>query len=113
MIIRPFIPNDIQHVTTIIGRALALTEEEVIDELNAVRLEFASRHFEIEPLIFSHYEKVKKHVSTQRPLSKERELLIGALFPGNTPSNRRRFSILRSCRILTRAGVERVGCVSS
>ena len=82
VIIRPFIPNDINHVTTIIGRALALTEEEVINELNAVRLEFASRHFEIEPLIFSHYEKVKKHVFTQRPLSKERELLIGALFSG-------------------------------
>ena len=82
VIIRPFIPADIHHVTTIIGRALALTEGEVVCQLSAVRQEFDSRHFEIEPLLFSHYEKVRQHVFTHRPLSKERELLIGALFSG-------------------------------
>jgi len=82
VIIRPFIPSDIQRITTIIGRALALNEEEVIRQLKEVRLEFDARHFEIEPLLNAHFEKVKHHIFTQRPLSPERQLLIGALFSG-------------------------------
>ena len=80
VIIRPFIPGDVQRITTIIGRTLALTEEEVVKELIAVRGEFDCRHFNIEALLLAHYAKVKHHVFTQRPLSHERELLIGALF---------------------------------
>jgi predicted GH43/DUF377 family glycosyl hydrolase len=82
VIIRPFIPSDTHRVTTIIGRALLLTEEEVLLELNAVRDEFDSRHFVIESIVHEHYEKVKQHVFTHRPLSLERQLLIGALFSG-------------------------------
>ena len=82
VIIRPFIPGDFQRVTTIIGRALALPEEEVIAQLAAVRLEFDSRHFDIETLLQSHYDKVKPHIFTHRAISKERQLLIGALFSG-------------------------------
>jgi len=48
VIIRPFIPGNEQRVTTIIGRALALSEEEAARELEAVRAEFASRHLNIE-----------------------------------------------------------------
>ncbi len=82
VILRPFIPGDIQRITTVIGRALALTEDEVIRELNAVREEFESRHFSVEELLRAHFEKVRQHVFTQRPLSQERQLLIGALFSG-------------------------------
>lgn len=82
VIIRPFIPADVHRITTVIGRALALTEEEVVAELAAVRAEFASRHLDIESLLRSHYAKVRQHVFTQRPLSSARELLIGALFSG-------------------------------
>jgi predicted GH43/DUF377 family glycosyl hydrolase len=82
VIIRPFIPSETQRVTTIIGRALALTEEEVINNLNEVRVEFDSRHFDIEPLLLTHFEKVRHHIFTQRPLTRERQLLIGALFSG-------------------------------
>jgi len=82
VILRPFIPADIQRITTVIGRALALTEDEVIRELNAVREEFESRHFSVEALLRAHFEKVRQHVFTQRPLSHERQLLIGALFSG-------------------------------
>ena len=82
VIIRPFIPADIHRITTIIGRALTLTEHEVVCQLNAVRQEFAGRHFDIESLLHAHYEKVRQHVFTQRPLSPDRELLVGALFSG-------------------------------
>lgn len=82
VIIRPFIPEETHRITTIIGRALALSDKEVSEQLGSVKKEFDSRHFDIESLLRGHYEKVRRHVFTQRPLSHERELLIGALFSG-------------------------------
>jgi len=82
VIIRPFIPSSVQCITTIIGRALALSEEEACTQLAGMRQEFDSRHFDIEAPLLASYEKVFPHVFTQRPLSRERQLLIGALFSG-------------------------------
>lgn len=82
VIIRPFIPASTQRITTVIGRALSLSEEEVIRELEGVKAEFESRHFDIDSVLIQHYEKVVSHVFTQRALSRERQLLIGALFSG-------------------------------
>lgn len=82
VIIRPFIPSEVHRVTTIIGRALALTEEEAVSELASVRREFDSRHFDVETPLQAHYEKVKHHIFTHRPISAARQLLIGALFSG-------------------------------
>lgn len=82
VIIRPFIPADIQRLTTIIGRALALTEEEVSRQLASVRQAFDARHFDLGCVLQAHFEKVKHHIFTQRPLSADRQLLIGALFSG-------------------------------
>ncbi|MBC8127034.1 MAG: glycoside hydrolase family 130 protein [Gloeobacteraceae cyanobacterium ES-bin-144] len=82
VIIRPFIPAEVHHITTIIGRALALTESEVASELTRVRAEFDSRHFDIEAVLLNQYQKVLPHVFTERPLSVQRKLLIGALFSG-------------------------------
>jgi len=82
VIIRPFIPSDDHHITTIIGRALALTEEEIVLQLKAVQKEFEERHFDIQSVLLLHYEKVKQYIFTQRPLSHDRQLLIGALFSG-------------------------------
>ena len=44
--------------------------------------EFDDRHFDIESVLLHHYQKVKPHVFTERPLSRERQLLIGAMFSG-------------------------------
>lgn len=82
VVLRPFIPKSTHLATTIIGRALTLTEEEVACQLDAVRSEFNDRHFNIESILLDHFEKVSKYVFTQRPLSRERQLLIGALFSG-------------------------------
>lgn len=82
VIIRPFIPADTQRITAIIGRALALTEDEVKVELGSVLAEFHDRHFEIENLLLRHYQKIRQHVFTDRPVSQERQLLIGAMFSG-------------------------------
>ena len=82
VIVRPFIPSNPLRITAILGRALALTDDEVIRELEAVHQEFEARHYDIEALLLEHYQKVIPHIFTQRPLSRQRQLLIGALFSG-------------------------------
>ncbi|MFM2169039.1 MAG: hypothetical protein RIS79_3410 [Verrucomicrobiota bacterium] len=82
VIIRPFIPSSARRLATVIGRALALTEEEVEKELAAVHADFDSRHLDIELVLLKHFEKVQHEIFTQRPLTRSRQLLIGALFSG-------------------------------
>jgi predicted GH43/DUF377 family glycosyl hydrolase len=82
VILRPFIPSSVHRITTIIGRALALSEEDAAADLDEVLKDFDSRHIDIESALFGNYERVVPHIFTQRPLSRERKLLIGALFSG-------------------------------
>lgn len=82
VIIRPFIPGNVALISAIIGRALALEENEVERELRAVHQEFDARHIDVETPLMEHYAKVQPHILTQRPLSPARQLLIGAMFSG-------------------------------
>jgi predicted GH43/DUF377 family glycosyl hydrolase len=82
VIIRPFIPSDPTRIATIIGRALALTEEEVLQELEVIRQEFDNRHRDLDSRLLVHFDRVQPHVFTHRPLSMARKLLIGGLFSG-------------------------------
>lgn len=82
VIIRPFIPVSSQRISTIIGRALSLTESEVADELRVVCRDFDSRHINIDAIFMAHFAKVESHLFTHRHLSDSRKLLIGALFSG-------------------------------
>ena len=82
VIIRSFIPAETHRITTIIGRALALTEDEVRLELDAVLAEFAARHLDMQSVLEAHFLCVNHHVFTHRKLSRERELLIGSMFSG-------------------------------
>ncbi len=82
VIVRPFIPGENRLILTVLGRALAMSEEEAVCELAAMRREFADRHYDIDSILMDHYRIIEPHVFTQRPLSRERQLLIGALFSG-------------------------------
>ncbi len=82
VIIRSFIPADVDKIKAILRRVMSLTEKEVAAELASVHREFESRHYDIEELLIQHYEKVQHHIFTQRAMSRERQLLIGALFSG-------------------------------
>ncbi len=82
VLIRPFIPGDRSRLTQIIGRALALSEEETERELEIVRREFSARHRDLDSLLLGIYRRVELHVFTDRSLSNARRLLIGALFSG-------------------------------
>jgi len=82
VLVRPFIPSNPLRVTTIIGRALALGEEEAARELAAVLADFDSRHFDLDACLLANFQRVVPHLFTQQPLSRTRQLLIGALFSG-------------------------------
>jgi predicted GH43/DUF377 family glycosyl hydrolase len=82
VIIRPFIPGSARRLSTIIGRALALTEAEVEAELAIIHAGFDDRHHDVETALLQHFAKVQSEIFTQRPLSAARQLLIGALFSG-------------------------------
>jgi predicted GH43/DUF377 family glycosyl hydrolase len=82
VIIRPFIPGNPQIVASILNRVLTLSETEADAQLQAILLEFASRHFDIESPLLAHYEKVRPLIPAQATLSRVRQLLIGALFSG-------------------------------
>ena len=75
VILRPFIPSSPQRITTILGRALVLSEAEVKDLLQAMLLEFQDRHYDLEAALLANYERVAALVFTDL-------LLIGALFSG-------------------------------
>lgn len=82
VILRPFIPSNVNRILTILGRALALGEEEVRRNLDAVFREFETRHFDLEPPLLANFRRVSQHLFSDQPLSRERQLLIGALFSG-------------------------------
>ena len=82
VLIRPFIPGDPARVVNIIGRAMALSEAELEEQLIAVTEDFGSRHLNLRTMWRSHFERVKTHVFSGRPLSEARQLYIGALFSG-------------------------------
>ncbi len=82
VIVRPFIPSRTPVIASIIGRALALSEEEAARDLEAVFLEFEGRHFDLAQMLMANFKRVEHHLFTGRPLTGTRKLLIGAHFSG-------------------------------
>lgn len=82
VLIRPFIPSDPARIVNVIGRALALSEEQTAAQLTALSDDFAARHVDLSSFWARHFQKVEPHVFTGRPLSEARRLYIGALFSG-------------------------------
>ncbi len=82
VLIRPFIPGEAARTVNIIGRALAHSEAEIEELLVAIMDEFGSRHLNLRIFWRRHFERVKAHVFSDRPLSEARQLYIGALFSG-------------------------------
>ena len=82
VLIRPFIPADPARVINVLGRALALSEAETEQQLAAITADFADRHVDIRAIWRLHFERVRHHLFSSRPLSETRLLYIGALFSG-------------------------------
>ncbi|MBU1431372.1 glycoside hydrolase family 130 protein [Myxococcota bacterium] len=82
VILRPFIPSNTKSIKTILKRALKISDEEVNRQLELVYNEFDHRHLDTEEILLRHYRKVEQYIFTERLISRERRLLIGALFSG-------------------------------
>jgi predicted GH43/DUF377 family glycosyl hydrolase len=80
VLFRPFniIGND--RPLRLLARVLALHEPEVVAMLNQVLLEFGARHQRVRDYLLKRFASVQDLVPTDRPLSDERKLLIGAYF---------------------------------
>ena len=82
VILRPFIPGEPWRIKGIIARTLALTDQQVSEELELIRHQFESRHLDIEPVLLSNFHRIEEHLESGKILSHEQRLLIGALFSG-------------------------------
>ncbi len=80
VVIRPFEPTSEQRSEKIIARISSLSEEEVSRLLEEVMREFRERHQRTREFLLRRFEQVRRHLLTDRPISDDRRLLIGAYF---------------------------------
>jgi predicted GH43/DUF377 family glycosyl hydrolase len=80
VLFRPFSLVDYERSLRIVTRILVLPEEEVIAKLKEVLHEFGTRHQRVRDYFLKRFTSVQNLVPTDRPLSDERKLLIGAYF---------------------------------
>src|SRR5258707_6785300 len=92
--IRPFIPADRSRLTQIIGRVLALSEEETERELEIVRREFSARHRDLDSSLLGIYRRGRAHCFYWPSGSATRPLLHCAPFS-------RELSLRNSARLYT------------
>ncbi len=80
VLIRPLnIVND-ERAVKICARVMVLPDAEVRALLDGVLADFNERHVKIHDFLKRRYEQVRAWLPTDRKLSGERELLIGAYF---------------------------------
>ena len=80
VVLRPFELSNDARVEKIIARISSLSEVEVEEQLATVIRNFRERHQRTCEYFLQRFEKVRKHVLTDLPISESRRLLIGAYF---------------------------------
>jgi predicted GH43/DUF377 family glycosyl hydrolase len=80
VLFRSFYEEGDQRVLRILARVLSLDEKEVSIALEEVLSEFVNRHQKLCDHFLLGFNRVSHLLPTDQPLSKERELLIGAYF---------------------------------
>lgn len=84
VLVRPFLPvgesSGVPRIQKILFRILALSDTEVAAELQNLYSDFEDRHMELRRLLLAHFERVRHHLPTDRRLSEDRRILIGAYF---------------------------------
>ena len=80
VLLRPLEPSSENQKMNIISRILKLTEAEVQAELEKVRNEFNKRHRNSEDFFLKRFNKAAPYIPAEEEISRERKLLIGALF---------------------------------
>lgn len=77
---RPFIPGSETRMRRIFNQVLALSDDEVTEELRGVLEEFGHRHKKIEHYLLNRYAQIHQELNIQEELGIQRRLLIGACF---------------------------------
>lgn len=80
VLMRPFRPTTDEIARRVVGRVMALPEEEVSRLLGEVLGEFANRHEHVEKIFRARFEEVRFYLESDAPPSPERQKLIGAYF---------------------------------
>jgi len=80
VLFRPFNIIGAERPLRIIARVMTMQETEVVAMLNEVLVEFGSRHQRVRNYFLDRFAVVQELIPTDRPLSDERKLLIGAYF---------------------------------
>jgi hypothetical protein len=80
VITRYFGPGEEKRIRDVIGRLLAVPETAVAALVANLERDFLPIHPDIDDVFLEHYETVKHHISSDRPISDARRRLIGACF---------------------------------
>ena len=80
VLLRPFIPGDENRQCRIISRVSMMDDTEVRKTLDRVIAEFGWRHLDLRQYLIKNYKAVEPAIVSDKPLSDERKLLIGAYF---------------------------------
>ncbi|HXB71995.1 MAG TPA: glycoside hydrolase family 130 protein [Candidatus Acidoferrales bacterium] len=80
VLLRPFNLGNPQQVGAIIGRIMALPEDQVCTLLDEVSAEFSERHQHIRKIFLERFEQVRELLAAEWEISEQRRLLIGSYF---------------------------------
>ena len=81
VLFRPFKPTgNPERALRIIARVMELSSEEVAQKLAQVLHEFGTRHQRVNDYFLKRFESIRPLLPSDRPLSEERRLLLGAYF---------------------------------
>src|SRR5580704_4974648 len=80
VLLRPLTPGDSQRVAEILGRIMAIPEEQVGGILDEISSEFSQRHHEIRTSFLERYEQVRDPLMPDLEVSQPRRMLVGSYF---------------------------------
>ena len=80
VLLRRFNPGDSERTRKIIGRVMALPEEQIGPHLDAICAELSPRHRDVRGRLRRRFEQVRDDHVADESLSEERRLLIGSCF---------------------------------
>lgn len=80
VLFRPFEHADRSRPTRIVARVMALSDEEVERQLEAVLSEFHGRHQRLRQFFVKRFEHLREFLLTDAPVCETRQMLLGAYF---------------------------------
>ncbi len=80
VLLRAFVPGDVERLERIAGRVLAIPEARVSPLLDQVSTEFSHRHDQLSKLFLKRFKELSELILIPEDISEQRRLLMGAYF---------------------------------